>query len=161
MTAAQNDLTPVEPTGERPGRQRNWAFLVFGVILVGAFGFIIVRGLGDAALFFYNADEAVERREDLGERRFRLQGRVVPDTVTDDISDDGTLLTVFSVSHNEVEVEVAHRGDPPELFKPGIPVVLEGSWEGETFESSRMLVKHEEVYQEDNPDRVEEYDPAP
>ena len=88
MTAAQNDLTPVEPTGERPGRQRNWAFLVFGVILVAAFGFIIVRGLGDAALFFYNADEAVERREDLGERRFRLQGRVVPDTVTDDISDD-------------------------------------------------------------------------
>ena len=34
----------------------------------------------------------------------------------------------FTVKFNGVEVPVHHEGDPPELFEPGIPVVLEGRW---------------------------------
>jgi cytochrome c-type biogenesis protein CcmE len=56
-----------------------------------------------------------------------------------------------------VEVPVLHHGDPPEMFKPGIPVVLEGQFQGgtDTFSSDRILVKHSETYIAENPDRVQ------
>ena len=42
------------------------------------------------------------------------------------------------------------------MFKPNIPVVLEGHWSStsDVFESDRILVKHSEKYVADNPDRT-------
>lgn len=53
------------------------------------------------------------------------------------------------ITHNDVTVGVRHTGDPPELFRPGIPVVLEGHWAADTdvFESDRILIKHDETYE--------------
>jgi cytochrome c-type biogenesis protein CcmE len=60
------------------------------------------------------------------------------------------------ISAGEV-VPVVHQGDPPELFKPGIPVVLEGRWDGDVYASDRIMVKHTTEYREQNPDRVDDY----
>jgi cytochrome c-type biogenesis protein CcmE len=74
---------------------------------------------------------------------------------------DGTVRTVdpgevgFDVAFNGATVHVVHSGNPPELFKAGIPVVLEGHWEGDHFASDRIMVKHSEEYKEENPDRVD------
>ena len=152
------DLTPRQ-VGTR--RRRRWpAFLVVGLVVLGA-GFVATRALSDATLFFYNADEAVEQRDELGQDRFRLQGTV----------EDGTIEEIpngveFAVVFNGVEVHVAHQGDPPELFRAGMPVVLEGHWDPTAttadglpvFSSDRMLVKHDEQYDAENPDRLEEAD---
>jgi cytochrome c-type biogenesis protein CcmE len=53
---------------------------------------------------------------------------------------------------------VVHAGDPPELFEPGIPVVLEGRWaaSGDHFDSDAIRVKHSEEYEADNGDRLRE-----
>jgi hypothetical protein len=39
--------------------------------------------------------------------------------------------------------------------------VLEGRWQGRTFESELIMVKHTSEYREENPDRVEDYPVAP
>ena len=129
--------------------------------LVVAAGFVLIQGLRNATLFFRNVDEAIEQREDLGDRRFRLQGRVIPASVT---SDGG--VTTFDVVFNCHVASVRHVTDPPELFEsPWIPVVLEGHWsEGDVvnaggaddyfFLSDRMLVKHTEEYTAENEARV-------
>jgi cytochrome c-type biogenesis protein CcmE len=145
------DLTPRtvdEPVA--PARRRGSPIAaVVLVVLVVAGGFVLVRGLRDATVFFYRADEAVARRDELGERRFRLQG-----TVREGVDRSGDAVR-FDVEANGVVVEVAHVGDPPDLFEPGIPVVLEGRWQGERFASDRILVKHSSEYEAENPDRVE------
>jgi cytochrome c-type biogenesis protein CcmE len=152
------DLTPREAP---PRRRRRWpAYLVIGLVVLGV-GFVATRALSDATLFFYNADEAVERRDDLGTDRFRLQG-----TVEDGTIDEIPNGVEFAVVFNGVEVHVAHQGDPPELFQVGMPVVLEGRWDPTAttrdgqpvFSSDRMLVKHDEQYDAENPDRVQEAD---
>ena len=53
---------------------------------------------------------------------------------------------------------VHHCGAPPELFKAGEPVVLEGRWDRtvDVFDSDRMLVKHDERYDAVNQDRIKE-----
>jgi len=148
-----DDLTP-RPAADTPGgrqvsaarRLRSWGLI--GVVVV-ALGVIVVRGLGEATLFYLNADEAVEQRAELGDRRFTLQGAVVGDSVS-----TTDLGVSFRVAFNSVSVDVDHVGDPPELFQPDIPVVLEGRWSGDRFSSDRILIKHTEVYEEENPDRV-------
>jgi len=92
---------------------------ILAIVVVA--GFVIVNALGNATLFFYNADEAVAQQQQLGTERFRLQGTVVGPTVQR--TDDGV---TFDDTFNGVEVPVRHRGDPPELFQADIPVVLEG-----------------------------------
>jgi cytochrome c-type biogenesis protein CcmE len=123
------------------------------IATVAILAVIAIQALGDASLFFLNADEAVAQRDDLGADRFRLQGTVVPGSV--DEEDDSVR---FEVVFNDVTVDVDHEGDPPELFQPGIPVVLEGRWQGETFTSDRIFVRHSSEYEADNGERLDEAD---
>lgn len=137
----------VEPRPRRPRRRRSrWAPLVVLAVVLLGIGALVYRGLNDAALYFRNADEAVAQRDDLGTKRFRLQGTVVGDPVV-----DGDEVT-FDVAFNGVDVAVDHTGTPPDMFKPGIPVVLEGHWNeaGDVFESDRMLIKHDESYESED-----------
>jgi len=148
------ELTPrtAPGSGSAAGARRRrspWAYGVLVVVLAGL-AVVVYQGLTQASLYFYNADEAVAQRADLGDKRFRLQGLVVgqPDPTEEGIA--------FVVAYDDVEVEVHHEGDPPELFDVGIPVVLEGRWDpsGDFFASDRILVKHSEQYEADNEDRL-------
>lgn len=121
------------------------------VVILGALGFLVFQGLGNATVFFKTADEAVRDREELGDRRFRVEGVVLDDVQR------GNDATTFSIENNGARISVVHRGDPPELFKPTIPVVLEGRWQGDHYASDRILVKHTESYRVDNPERVKDY----
>jgi cytochrome c-type biogenesis protein CcmE len=144
------DLTPRTTEGRR--RRGLPAALVL-VAVVAALAFIAVKALGDASLFFLNADEAIEQRDDLGDDRFRLQGTVVEGSV--DETDEGV---TFQVEFHGATVDVVHQGDPPELFQPGIPVVLEGHWDGDVYASDRILVKHSSEYEAEHEDRLNDAD---
>jgi cytochrome c-type biogenesis protein CcmE len=142
------DVTP-RPAEELQARRRRnpMAVVLLMAVLVGV-GLVVVNGLTNATLYYYNADEAVAKRGALGDDRFRVQGEVLEGvrTTGDEVE--------FRIAFNGAEVDVRHVGDPPELFRVGIPVVLEGRWDGEHFASDRMLIKHSSEYKAENPDRV-------
>jgi cytochrome c-type biogenesis protein CcmE len=118
------------------------------VLVVIGLGVVLFQGLNNAALYYRNADEALADKASLGTSRFRVQG-----TVQDDVKQvDGEVD--FTIAFNGAEIPVHHRGDPPELFKAGVPVVLEGHFQGDFYESDRILIKHTAEYKESNPDRV-------
>ena len=142
---------PVEPAARPPRGRRG---LVIGLVLAGliaAAGFVLIKGMGDASLYYYNADEAVAKKAELGDRTFRIQGTYVG-SATD--RDDGSIA--FDIAFAGVRVPIVHEGSEPALFEPGVPVVLQGRWaeDGATFFSERIEVKHGEEYREDNPERV-------
>jgi len=126
---------------------RRW--VVVGIVVAAALGFLLFKGLGDATLYFRTADEAMAQRQSLGTRRFRIEGTVVPGTVRQ----TGQQVD-FTIESKGVTVPVVHTGDQPELFKPGIPVVLEGRFEQTVFASDRIMVKHSEDYIAKHPSRV-------
>jgi len=130
-------------------RRSPWAYAVLVAVLLGV-GVVAYQGLTSASLYFYNADEAVQQRDDLGDKRIRVQGVVQTAANTDD---DGVR---FVIAFNEAEIDVVHDGDPPELFDVGTPVVLEGRWsaDDDVFLSDEILVKHDEQYEAENSDRI-------
>jgi cytochrome c-type biogenesis protein CcmE len=129
---------------------------IAGVVVVGALAILAWQGLGNATLYFKTADEAVAQRAKLGNHRFRIEGVVQPGTV----HQAGSTVD-FVIASNGVSVPVVHRGDPPHLFKEGLPVVLEGRWAGHHFASDQVLVKHTATYIARHPQRVSGYPGAP
>ena len=139
-------VTQERTPGRTQGRRR---LIIAGLVVLAALGFLVVRGLGNATLYFRTADEAVAQKQQLGTRRFRMEGNVMAGTVR-----EASNAVSFNIESKGVIVPVAHTGDPPELFKPGIPVVLEGHFQGDTFASDRIMVKHSEDYVAKHPSRV-------
>jgi len=129
-------------------RRSPWVYGLLAVVLVGV-GVVAYQGLTSASLYFYNADEAVEQRDELDDKRIRVQGTVAEQQET-------SAGVAFTISFNGVEMDVVHDGDPPDLFQVGTPVVLEGHWalDDDTFLSDEILVKHDEQYEADNGDRI-------
>lgn len=157
MTATEDerqlgDAVPPAPPASPGTRRSTRRALVAGAVVVVAIGALLWQGLGNATVYFKTADEAVAQRAELGDRRFRLEGIVLAGS-TRPLGDG----VAFTVTENGADVDVVHRGDPPELFKDGIPVVLEGRWDGDHFASDLIMVRHTSEYREDNPDRVKDY----
>lgn len=151
-------LAPQEPRAGRT-RSRRWVPALIA-IAVAAGIVVLVWNLFTGALFFYNADEAIERRSELGDDRFTLQGTPVGCTIVSGTQGD-EIVTAFTVSFGGALVDVVHRGEPAELFEGGTPVVLDGKWveaspavsgfdpladDGWHYASDRMRVKHDEDY---------------
>jgi cytochrome c-type biogenesis protein CcmE len=122
------------------------------IVIVGAIGYLLYEGLGNAAVYFRTADLAVAQKPSLGTRRFRIEGTVLPG-----LRNQGKAVD-FSIVANGVTVPVVHSGAQPQLFKPGVPVVLEGQWsaDGSYYASDTILVKHDENYKTSHPDRLKQ-----
>jgi cytochrome c-type biogenesis protein CcmE len=136
------------------GRRFDRTRLRLGIVIAlvcGALAFLVLQGLGDATTYFRNADEALAQRSRLGDDRFRLQGTVVPGSVRQTGDEVG-----FRVEYHCDSVDVRHRGDPPELFADGIPVVLEGAFLAgtDTYASDRIFVRHTSEYRAEEGDRL-------
>ena len=48
--------------------------IVGGLVVVAVIAVVLWNGLSQATLFFYNVDQAVADRTELGDKRFRIQG---------------------------------------------------------------------------------------
>ena len=127
---------------------------VAGAVVLAAFGFLAYQGLSSASEYFYTADQAVARQAALGTSPFRIEGTVAPGLT------HGTSGTTFSIVANGVSVPVVDPDQPPQLFKVGIPVVLEGHWQGGVYAADQIMVKHTANYAEAHPDRLRSQLPA-
>jgi cytochrome c-type biogenesis protein CcmE len=128
--------------------------VVAGLVIAGALAFLLLEGLNNATVYFKTADQAVADRAALGTHRFRIEGTVEPD-----VRQVGA-VTQFSIIANGVQVQVVDSRQPPQLFKPGVPVVLEGHWQGPVYASDQIMVKHTASYVEAHPDRLKSQLPS-
>jgi cytochrome c-type biogenesis protein CcmE len=146
--------TPAPPESLPPAPRRR-SFLasrrrqvIAAVIILGALAFLAAEGLSNATIYFKTADQAVADRASLGTRDFRIEG-----TVGKQVVQNGQTVD-FTITSNGVTVPIVDTGSPPQLFKSGIPVVLEGHWQGDHYASDQIMVKHTASYVEAHPDRL-------
>ena len=112
------------------------------MVILGALGFLVARGLANAMNYYLTANQAVAQRAKLGATDFRIQGKVLPG-----VHEVGTTLH-FVITASNVDVNVVSTGSPPQLFRVGMPVVLDGHWQGSVFSSFQIMVQHGSTYVE-------------
>jgi cytochrome c-type biogenesis protein CcmE len=129
-----------------PRRRRSLASrrqkIVAAIVILGALGFLVARGLANAMNYYMTANQAVAQRAKLGASDFRIQGTVLPG-----VHQVGTKLD-FVITAKHVDVDVVSTGSPPQLFRVGMPVVLDGHWQGDVFSSFQIMVQHGSSYVE-------------
>lgn len=104
---------------------------------------LTAASLQDNLTYYLYPTQAIDQRADFPDgERFRLAGLVVEGSLFDDAGD----LT-FTVTDGGDEIAVVLTGTPPPLFGEGVPILVEGAWDGETFAADSALVRHDENYQ--------------
>jgi cytochrome c-type biogenesis protein CcmE len=124
-------------------------YVVVGLVLVGALAFLLVKGLGSALNFYIPADQALAQKATLGDKTINVEGVVAPGSIhstTDGVN--------FVVDAGAVHLAVHNTSSPPELFQGNIPVIAVGHFQGDTFVSDQILVKHSPTYIARHPSRV-------
>jgi len=147
------DLSPREVEQKAARRRRRWAPLAVVLLAVVAGGFVVTQFLTNAIDYYCNVDEIGQRDGCGDDRRLRVQGVVVEDSLR---KENGS--TTFELSFNGDVLPVTYLGDPGGIFQECIPVVAHGRMENGVLDSNRIEVKHSNEYQSKNEVRLDEAD---
>lgn len=150
------DLTPRPESEVAKGAsrgKRRWIPIFVVVLAIVAGGFVVTQFLTSAIDYYCNVDEVGEREGCEADRRIRVQGMVVENSL---VTNDG--ITTFKLSFNDSTLPVTYLGDPGGIFQECIPVVAHGRIQNGVFDSNRIEVKHSNEYQSKNEARLDESD---
>ena len=129
---------------ENNAGQRRVALVVSLLVAGAALAFVSFGNIGENLVYYWNPTQLAEAGDKSIGATIRLGG-VVKDGTVDWQPDEEALA--FVVSDGTQEVNVQCSGAPPQMFREGIGVVVEGTMTtGGVFKSSRLMVKHSNEY---------------
>lgn len=120
------------------------AILVAG----GALAWIAFGSIGENLVYYWKPSEMQAQGDKAIGATVRLGGVVVPGSI-DTTSDSPNLRFKVADSHNPgaAKVDVRLTETPPQMFRDGIGVVVEGSLSKDNlFRSNRLMVNHSNEY---------------
>ncbi|MBI3566600.1 MAG: cytochrome c maturation protein CcmE [Gemmatimonadetes bacterium] len=129
------------------GRSR-W-LIAAAVVMIGAFGWLLYGGLDKNVVFFLTPKELLAKGTSGYEVPVRLGGQVKPKSVQwDSTSSD----LRFVLTDGAGDVTVHAKGMPPQMFRDGMGVIVEGRYgRDNVFQSNSLMVKHSNEYHPPKP----------
>jgi cytochrome c-type biogenesis protein CcmE len=113
-------------------------------VMACTFAYLLYGGLGDNLVYFVTPSELLARGPEAHGAPVRLGGEVKPGTVRWDAA---ALDLRFDLTDGEGVVAVRARSAPPQMFRDGQGVVVEGRWTSAgVFESTNLMVMHSNEY---------------
>jgi len=127
-------------------RTRRLVLAVVAVLIsAGVLAFLALGGIGENLVYYWSPSELRAAGDEAIGATIRLGGLVEPGTV--DRSPDGLTLN-FAVTDGGASVPIVTSSVPPAMFREGVGVVVEGTVRKDgSFETNRLLVKHDNQYQ--------------
>ncbi len=111
-------------------------------LIAGAVAYIMWGGLEQNMVYFVTPSELLAKGDKAVGNPVRLGGVVEEGTV----HQENNSLT-FKVKDDKSSVVVVSTKTPPQMFREGMGVVVEGSMQGSgQFQSDRLMVKHGNEY---------------
>ena len=126
------------PIARRPSHRLRYT--IIGLCCIAAISWMLVL-MQRNVVFFKTVSDAVASRAHDGTRSLRIGGAVVPGSIHETASG-----ARFELVEGGKTVLVVHHGSQPTLFKDCAPVVADGHWIHDTFESDQILIKHGSTY---------------
>jgi cytochrome c-type biogenesis protein CcmE len=113
-------------------------------IAASAFAAIALGGLGENLVYYWGPTELRQAGDKAIGATIRLGGQVVEGSIQ---FDPKTTHLAFEVTDGHERVPVRSVGVPPQMFREGIGVIVEGTMTREGhFTSERLMVSHGNEY---------------
>lgn len=127
-------------------RKKNLKWLIGGAVIVAAVVAMASLNLGSNLVYFYTPAEAYAKSTELEGKNIKVGGMVKPGSVN--WQAEALSLNFTMHDFNGHDITVAHKGTPPDMFKEGQGVVVEGmlAKDGKSMISKSLMVKHSEEY---------------
>lgn len=116
-------------------------FLIGGIILFIAIGYLGYTGFIHSATYYYEVSEFLELDSSVYGQSVRINGTVVPGSIKQEAQG---LILKFTINdvEKDASLPVIYHGAVPDTFKAGNDVVVEGKYTTEgTFEATTILTK--------------------
>ncbi len=126
---------------------------VIGISLIAvAVIAIALTQISSNTVYFYTPDEAQAKAATLTSQNIKVAGMVVAGS-REWVAE--TLKLAFTITDlKNHDIRVSYNGPPPDMFKEGQGVVVEGtiSGDGKSFAARTLMVKHSEEYKKPSTD---------
>jgi cytochrome c-type biogenesis protein CcmE len=114
------------------------------LVALSALGWVALGSIGENLVYYWTPQELLSKGDAAKDAVVRLGGLVKAGSVQWQPG-DRELRFVVALDGHEVPVRATEM--PPQMFREGIGVVVEGRLDaGGTFVSDRLLVKHDNEY---------------
>jgi cytochrome c-type biogenesis protein CcmE len=127
--------------------KRPW-ILAGAVVIVAVFAWLLFGGLQKNVVFFLTPQELLAKGNEGVGVPVRLGGQVKPGSLKWDAK---ALDLRFTVTDGAREIQVHSTGAPPQMFREGMGVIVEGRVAGGVFEATNLMVKHSNEYRAPKP----------
>ena len=119
------------------------------VVIVAVFAWLLFGGLEKNVVFFLTPQELLAKGNEGVGVPVRLGGQVKPASLKWDAK---ALDLRFTVTDGAREMRVHSTGAPPQMFREGMGVIVEGRvGAGGVFEATSLMVKHSNEYRAPKP----------
>ena len=127
-------------------RRKLHHWLIGVAIIVSAIVSMAFMSLGENLVYFYTPAEAYAKANSLAGQTIKVGGMVKPGSVEWKPEQLSLAFTVSDMKGRDIGVR--HTGTPPDMFKEGQGVVVEGriTADGSNMASRNLMVKHSEEY---------------
>lgn len=138
---------PVGPaTGRRSNRRLQLA--VVALVLVGAVGYLVYSGLR-TNVYYQTVNELQAAGATEAGRQVRVAGDVAAGSI---VREDSGSVVHFTITDGSGSMPVVYQGAIPDIFQPGIQVVVEGKYQpGGEFTATTLLAKCPSKFQAATP----------
>jgi cytochrome c-type biogenesis protein CcmE len=129
----------------RSARGRNRWFALAALAVAGAaFAVITAGGIGENLVYYWGPTDLHAAGDKAIGATIRLGGQVGEGSVA---HGEGVSSLEFDVVDGKSSVHVKAKGMPPQMFRDGIGVVVEGTMTREGhFEGKKLMVSHDNEY---------------
>src|ERR1035437_9803921 len=105
-----------------------WKFLIGGIIILLAIGYLGFMAFKGAATYYYTVTEAVAPGNTLSGQNIRVAGQVAPGSLIIDASNNKNIrFVLLDTVNNGDHLSISYLGSLPDAFKEGNDAVVEGT----------------------------------
>ncbi len=144
---------PIARTGGKTVARRGFRtrrrFLVAGLIIVAAIGYMIYAAIEGGSEYYMTTSELKAMGDKAAGQQIKLGGRVVDNSIQ---WDRGANTVAFSVTdEKQTLLPVSYKGVVPDTFQPGADIIVEGKLGADgKFQANSMLAKCASKYEPAN-----------
>lgn len=127
-------------------RSKSTKWLVGISLIAVAVIAIAMTQISSNTVYFYTPDEAQAQASSLSSQNIKVAGMVIAGSREWDAASLKLAFTITDLKNHDIRVK--YNGPPPDMFKEGQGVVVEGtiSNDGQSFAARTLMVKHSEEY---------------